>query len=125
MDEMLRDGQTEIVKTTLIFLPINHRVEQTHTLDMFVQQHIYILLPITNPFPRQKPSNQLFKMIRRGHPVTKGVVKQTHVPVRRTKLQTTTQVLTTWTVKAHDFSLNTSLHGLRYVGDTSLHLVER
>lgn len=30
-----------------------------------------------------------------------------------------------WSVKAQDFSQNTSLHGLRYVGDASLHFVER
>lgn len=30
-----------------------------------------------------------------------------------------------WSVKAQDFSQNTSLHGLRYVGDARLHLVER
>lgn len=30
-----------------------------------------------------------------------------------------------WSVKAQDFSQNTSLHGLRYVGDASLHTVER
>lgn len=30
-----------------------------------------------------------------------------------------------WSVKAQDFSRNTSLHGLRYVGDASLHIVER
>lgn len=30
-----------------------------------------------------------------------------------------------WADKAHDFSQNTSLHGLRYIGDTNLHFIER
>lgn len=74
---------------------------------------------------------------RRRHLAWAATVSSSHnfpvVPVAPMRAETkssssalpVTNAGSSWAEKAHEYSQNSSLHGLRYIGDTRLHFLER